>query len=56
MNALDTLNAIIRHRRTIKPQSMDAAKPVDRALLMSLLENGTWAPTHGVTEPWRFRV
>lgn len=56
MNALDTLNAIIRHRRTIKPPSMDAAKPVDRALLISLLENGTWAPTHGVTEPWRFRV
>ncbi len=56
MNNLDTLSAIIRHRRTIKPQSMDATKPIDRALLMTLLENGTWAPTHGVTEPWRFRV
>ena len=48
--------ALIRSRRTIKPADMDAARPVDRALLMELLENATWAPTHGLTEPWRFRV
>jgi nitroreductase len=56
MNELDTLSAIIKHRRTIKPASMDANRPIDRGLLMTLLENATWAPTHGVTEPWRFRV
>ena len=56
MTPLESLSALIRHRRTIKPASMDPDRPVERSLLLTLLENGTWAPTHGVTEPWRFRV
>ena len=53
---LDDLSALIRQRRSLKPAAMDAARPIDRAVLMTLLENATWAPTHGLTEPWRFRV
>lgn len=30
--------------------------PVDEADLMAILENGNWAPSHGLTEPWRFRI
>jgi nitroreductase len=56
MTSLDQLSALIRHRRTIKPASMDTTRPVERTTLMTLLENATWAPTHGLTEPWRFRV
>lgn len=56
MSPLDSLSALIRHRRTLKPASMDPDRPIDRSLLLTLLENGTWAPTHGVTEPWRFRI
>lgn len=47
---------LIRQRRSIKPADMDPERPVERALLMELLENANWAPTHGLTEPWRFRV
>lgn len=54
--SLADTTALIRSRRTVKPADMDAARPVERALLMELLENATWAPTHGLTEPWRFRV
>lgn len=35
---------------------MDATRPVESALLLELLDNANWAPTHGITEPWRFRV
>jgi nitroreductase len=56
MTTLDQLSALIRHRRTIKPASMDSSRPIERTTLMTLLENATWAPTHGLTEPWRFRV
>jgi hypothetical protein len=49
---LDDLSALIRQRRSLKPAAMDAARPIDRAVLMTLLENATWAPTHGLTEPW----
>ncbi|MEZ5328304.1 MAG: nitroreductase [Verrucomicrobiales bacterium] len=46
----------IRHRRTIKPADMDPARQIDRALVNQLLENACWAPTHGMTEPWKFLV
>lgn len=50
------VHAIIRNRRTIKPAFMDPERPVDRGTIELLLENATWAPTHGMTEPWRFWV
>jgi len=53
---LSTLSGIIRQRRSVKPALMDPEKPVDAALLDTLLENANWAPTHGMTEPWRFTV
>lgn len=53
---LDALSDIIRHRRSIKPVDLNPAKPVDRELLMALFENANHAPTHGLTEPWRFVV
>jgi nitroreductase len=53
---LEDITQIIRQRRSIKPVDMDAGKPVDRGLLMELLENANHAPTHGLTEPWRFHI
>jgi nitroreductase len=50
------LSALIRHRRSIKPVDMDASRGVERALLTQVLEDATWAPTHGLTEPWKFVV
>ena len=54
--SLEAISDIIRHRRSIKPVDMQPGKPVDRALLMTLFENANHAPTHGLTEPWRFVV
>lgn len=31
-------------------------RPIDEAILQEILENANWAPTHGLTEPWRFAV
>ncbi|MBL9180426.1 MAG: nitroreductase [Verrucomicrobiaceae bacterium] len=52
----EQISALIRHRRSIKPVDMDAARAVERALLTKILEDATWAPTHGLTEPWKFLV
>lgn len=52
---LAAANALIRRRRTIKPADM-SEKPVEPGILAAILENGNWAPTHGMTEPWRFFV
>jgi nitroreductase len=56
IEAIRVINQIIRQRRSIKPADMDPARIVDRALLDALFENANWAPTHGLTEPWRFHV
>lgn len=52
----EQISALIRHRRSIKPVDMDASRAVERALLTTILEDATWAPTHGLTEPWKFIV
>ena len=49
------LDELIRTRRTIKPPMMSDA-PVSEEDLRAVLENANWAPTHGLTQPWRFRV
>src|SRR6186997_2876498 len=53
---LEDISHIIRMRRSIKPVDMDPGKPVDKGLLMELLENANHAPSHGLTEPWRFHI
>lgn len=45
----------IRERRTIKPALM-SSRVIERAVIDDILEAAQWAPTHGRTEPWRFRV
>ena len=54
--SLAETSALLRSRRSIKPADMDVSRGVDQALLLELLENAAWAPTHGLTEPWRFSV
>jgi nitroreductase len=45
-----------RTRRTVKPDSMDSSREIARGLLLEILEDAHWAPTHGLTQPWRFHV
>lgn len=35
---------------------MDPAREVSREVIEALLEDARWAPTHGLTQPWRFHV
>lgn len=52
----EQISALIRHRRSIKPVDMDSSREVERGLLTTVLEDATWAPNHGLTEPWKFVV
>lgn len=54
MNA-EALDEIIQNRRTIKPPFM-SGEPVSESDLQAILENANWAPSHALTEPWRFRI
>src|SRR5687768_823153 len=54
MNA-ETIDKIIHERRSIFPQDYTGEK-VDDSIVEKMIENATWAPTHKLTEPWRFMV
>lgn len=49
------INYFIRNRRSIYP-NMYSAEEVDDAVIKEMLENANWAPTHKMTEPWRFII
>jgi nitroreductase len=51
----DILNSIIKSRRSVKPFLMNGGK-IPNEQVKSLLELADWAPTHALTEPWRFVV
>ncbi len=52
---LSEITEVIKNRRTIYPE-MYSARKVHREIIEDLLNNAIWAPTHGLTQPWRFSV
>lgn len=52
---LSEITDLIRNRRTIYPEQFSSRK-VHREQVELLLNNAQWAPTHGNTQPWRFKV
>lgn len=52
---MSQINQIIRARKSVYPrQYID--KPIPKNIIEELLENANHAPTHRLTEPWRFKV
>ena len=53
---IEEVNKIIRNRRSMFVAQFRENDPVDDSIIAELLENANWAPTHKLTEPWRFVV
>lgn len=54
-NNFETLSKIIKSRRSIFPASY-IQKEIPVELITQILESANYAPTHKLTEPWRFVV
>ncbi|MDG1674436.1 MAG: nitroreductase [Flavobacteriales bacterium] len=52
---LSDVGALIKDRRSFAPEAFSSRK-VHRDVVEEILRAGTWAPTHGMTQPWRFTV
>ncbi|TCJ13531.1 nitroreductase [Flaviaesturariibacter flavus] len=50
------INALIRNRRSTFPKQYDPAGTVEEDILRQIVENATWAPSHGNLQPWKFVV
>ena len=49
------LNEVIASRRSVFQQQY-SGEQVNDAIVHQILKNANWAPTHKLTEPWRFNV
>lgn len=52
---LSEITSVIRDRRTVYPEQFSDRK-VHKEIIENILNNAIWAPTHGMTQPWRFKV
>ncbi len=52
---LSEISEVIKNRRTIYPKHYSSRK-VHKEIIEHLIENAIWAPTHGMTQPWRFKI
>src|SRR6202042_248544 len=55
MNNFSKLKEIVINRRSTKPTAFNG-QTIDDDQIRQLLELANWAPSHGLTEPWRFIV
>src|ERR1700743_2768675 len=55
MDIFNAFREIVIHRRSTKPTAFNGQK-IDNQQINKLLELASWAPSHGLTEPWRFIV
>ncbi|MFY0687875.1 MAG: nitroreductase [Cyclobacteriaceae bacterium] len=52
---ISQINELIASRRSVFPKQY-TQEPVADHTIQQMLENANWAPTHGLTQPWRFVV
>lgn len=54
-HSISDTSTLLLDRRSISPEKYSGRR-VHRELVEQVLQHGTWAPNHGLTQPWRFRV
>jgi len=52
----EEFNKLIRNRRSTFPEQFEEGKKIDDVIVQQVIENATWAPSHGNIQPWQFVV
>ncbi|MBS1915295.1 MAG: nitroreductase [Bacteroidetes bacterium] len=52
----EQLNVLIKSRRSVFTRQFVKGKKIPDEIILQLLENANYAPTHKFTEPWRFSI
>jgi nitroreductase len=52
---ISEISALIKDRRSIRPEAY-SDRVVHEEMIKNVLNSAIWAPTHGMTQPWRFKV
>lgn len=51
----EQFNQLVKTRRSTKPRLFNGRR-IEDSIIWQILENANWAPNHGLTQPWRFKV
>jgi len=54
--SISEFNSILQNRRSIYPYQFEKGKKIPDEIIRQVLENANRAPTHKLTQPWRFTV
>jgi len=49
-------NQLILDRRSVFPKQFEPSKKVPDDIVKQIIVNATWAPNHGQSEPWFFKI
>lgn len=49
-------NRLVMNRRSVFPKQFDTTKKVTDDIIQQIILNATWAPNHGQSEPWFFKI
>ncbi len=52
----ESFNRLVMERRSVFPKQFDLTKKVPNEVVQQIITNATWAPNHGQSEPWFFKV
>ncbi len=52
----EIINQIIKGRHSTWPANFDPERKIENALIADILDLAVWAPSHGLTQPWKFIV
>jgi nitroreductase len=52
----ELINRLIASRRSVFPKQFEPGEVIPDEIIWQALENANWAPSHKLTEPWRFTV
>ncbi len=52
---IERVHQLIRNRKSVYPPQY-IQKSIPKEIIQEILENANWAPTHKMTEPWRFKI
>ena len=52
----ESFNRLVMERRSVFPKQFDTTKKVPNEIVQQIITNATWAPNHGQSEPWFFKV
>jgi len=54
--SVEEINQLIRQRRSVFPRQFQEGAKVADDVVRQIVENATWAPSHGNIQPWKFIV